>query len=367
MPLYKVEKDLDLHEKLEFYERKVYDLMQLIEICKGLNSTLIDSNKLIDSILLTCMGQMQLIKAGIFLKKDFEHNTFVLHRNYKGFELDHKIEYGIDGDSSFIYFLENNFKCWELPELIDIFKDSPVLNTMKIVSPNLIVPLKGKDKLNGIIVLGERINNEIFSAEEKEYLMHIASLAAIAIHNVYLYEVATTDMLTKLKSRLFFQTSLGEERERAVKNNLPLSLVMFDIDHFKDLNDKYGHVCGDMVLKNFGKIILEKIRQIDIASRFGGEEFVLILPETAIEEAHRIAERIRKSIEELKLDYNGEIINITLSGGVTQFLPYIDKENRDPKGTAGLARSLVRGSSRSPRPPAKMKVNTSMMPITLFL
>ena len=347
MPLYKVEKDLDIQDKLEFYERKVYDLMQLIEICKGLNSTLIDSNKLIDSILLTCMGQMQLLKAGIFLKKDFEHNTFVLHRNYKGFELDHRNEYGIDGDSSFIYFLENNFKCWELGELIDIFKDSQVLNTMKIVSPCLIVPLKGKDKLNGIIVLGERINSESFTPEEKEYLMHIASLAAIAIHNAYLYEVATTDMVTKLKSRLFFQTSLTEERERALKNNAPLSLVMFDIDHFKDLNDKYGHVCGDMVLKNFGKIILEKIRQIDIASRYGGEEFVLILPETAIEEAHRIAERIRKSIEELKIECNGEIVNITISGGVTQFLPYIDKENKEFISRADKALYLSKENGRN--------------------
>ncbi|MBN2403333.1 MAG: sensor domain-containing diguanylate cyclase [Spirochaetes bacterium] len=327
MELYKIDSDLDMQQSTEIYERKIYDLMQLIEICKGLNSTLIDSNKLIESILLTCMGQMQLIKAGIFLKKDIDQNVFILHRNYKGFELDHTTEYEIEGDSSFIYFLENNFKCYELIELVDIFDDSPVINTMRLVSPSLIIPLKGKDKLNGIIVLGERINNETFTPDEKEYLMHIASLAGIAIHNAYLYEMATTDMMTKLKSHHFFQTSLIEEREKAVRNNTALSLIMFDIDHFKDFNDKHGHVCGDIVLKNVGKKILEKIRQIDIASRYGGEEFVVILPETGIEEAHIIAERIRVSIEELRVEYSGQIMSITLSGGVTQFLPYLDKDN----------------------------------------
>jgi two-component system, cell cycle response regulator len=347
MELYKIDSNLDLEQKLENCERKIYDLMQLIEICKGLNSTLIDSNKLIDSILLTCMGQMQLIKAGIFLKKDIDQNIFMLHRNYKGFELDHTIEYEIDGDSSFIYFLENNFKCYELSELTDVFMNSPVINTMMLVSPSLIVPLKGKDKLNGIIVLGERINKEPFTPDEKEYLMHIASLAGIAIHNAYLYEMATTDMMTRLKSHHFFQTTLAEQREKAIRSNTPLSLVMLDIDHFKEFNDKYGHVCGDIVLKNVGKKILEKIRQIDIASRYGGEEFVLILPEIDIEEAYIIAERIRTSIKELKLDYNGQIMSITISGGVTQFLPYTDKDNQSFINRADKALYLSKEKGRN--------------------
>ncbi len=347
MELYKIDNDLDLAQRLENCERKIYDLMQLIEICKGLNSTLIDSNKLIDSILLTCMGQMQLIKAGIFLKKDIDNNTFILHRNYKGFELDHSIEYTIEGDSSFIYFLENNSRCYELSELIDVFMDSPVINTMKLVLPSLVVPLKGKDKLNGIIVLGERINNEPFTQDEKDYLMHIASLAGIAIHNAYLYEMATTDMMTKLKSHHFFQTTLTEERDKALRNKTALSVVMLDIDHFKDFNDKYGHVCGDNVLKSVGKAILEKIRHIDIAARYGGEEFVLILPEIDIEEAHIIAERIRKSIEELKLSFDGQTMSITISGGVTQFLPYIDKDNQTFINRADKALYLSKEKGRN--------------------
>ncbi|MFH0974591.1 MAG: diguanylate cyclase DgcA [Spirochaetota bacterium] len=324
MELYKTESNSDLLQKLEICERKIYDLNQLIEICKGLNSTLIDSSKLIDSILLTCMGQMQLIKAGIFLKKDIGQNIFVLHRNYKGFELSHSKEYEIDSESALVVFMENNFKCYELSELVKIFSNDPALNTMKLVNPCLIVPLKGKNKINGIIVLGERICNKPFTQEEKEYLMHIASLAGIAIHNAYLYEIATTDMMTRLKSHHYFYTSLIEEKEKSVKNKSHLSLIMFDIDHFKDFNDTFGHICGDIVLKEVGQTILAKIRRIDIAARYGGEEFALILPETGIEEAYLIAERIRTSIEQLKIDYEGKTMYITISGGVTELFPKID-------------------------------------------
>ena len=108
MVKHNVDKGMDVKEVIDKYEKKIYDLKQLIEISKGLNSTL-DCNILIDSILLTCMGQMQLIKAGIFLQKEIDPDVFVLHRNYKGFELDHSIEYEIHSDSSLIHFLESDF------------------------------------------------------------------------------------------------------------------------------------------------------------------------------------------------------------------------------------------------------------------
>lgn len=324
----KLENDLDINQIIEEYEKKIYDLTQLIEICKGLNSTLIDYNRLIDSILLTCMGQIQLIKAGIFLKKSIDENIFILHRNYKGFELNHTIDYEIDGDSGFIEFLDTNYRCFEMTELLDEFEYSSLPETMKLVSPGLIVPLKGKDKLNGIIVLGERIKGNHFSDAEKDYLMQIASLAGVAIHNAYLYEMATTDMMTKLKLHHFFQASLIEERERAQSNKSPLSLLMIDIDHFKDFNDKYGHICGDIVLKNVGRTILDKIRRMDVASRYGGEEFGIILPETGIEEAYIIAERIRRSVEELNIEYEGNTMNITVSSGLTSYSPIRDINNQ---------------------------------------
>jgi two-component system cell cycle response regulator len=319
--------DLEIPVEIEQYERKIFDLKQLIEISKGLNSTL-DYNVLIDSILLTCMGQMQLMKAGIFTKKEISRDVYVLHRNYKGFELKHSIEYEILPDSPFIKYLEENFGCYELKEIIERVKDDHSFQTLKIIDPDLIVPLKGKGELNGIIILGARINVEGFLQSEKEFLLDIASLAGIAIQNAYLYEMATTDMMTKLKIHHFFQAALIDERERALNNNKPLTVIMIDVDHFKDFNDTYGHTCGDLVLMNVARLIMESTRQRDLAARYGGEEFGIILPNTALKEALEVAQRIRKSVEGSRILCNEKKLGVTISLGVAQFSPDEDGDSR---------------------------------------
>lgn len=321
--------DNQVFRELEQYERKIFDLKQLIEISKGLNSTL-EYNVLIDSILLTCMGHMQLIKAGIFLLKGLDENCFVLHRNYKGFDLHHDVEYAIEGDTPLIRHLESHNYCFSLSDLKKAFPDgSPELAILEAIDPMLIVPLKGKGRMNGIIVLGERINQLPFSESEKEYLLNIASLAGIAIQNAYLYELATTDMMTKLKIHHFFQTALIEEKDRSVKSKNPLSLMMIDIDHFKNFNDTYGHQCGDMVLKNVAAVIKETCRQIDVAARYGGEEMAIVMPRTSLEDAIIAGERIRRNIERAKVVHNGEELSVTVSVGLAQFDPSRDRDTRD--------------------------------------
>ncbi len=320
-------------EVIEYYEKKIYDLNQLIEISKGLNSTL-DCNILIDSILLTCMGQMQLTKAGIFLHKETDPKVLTLHRNYKGFELDHTIEYDIRANSPLVYYLESDFFCYSLEKICSHFSEDSSIATLKRVDPSLILPLKGKERLvgkgrlNGIIILGGRINAGSFTDEEKDYLMHISSLAGIAIHNANLYEMATTDMMTRLKLHHYFQTTLAEERETALRQKTPLSLIMIDIDHFKDFNDTYGHICGDYVLQVVSSIILDNVRQIDIAARYGGEEFIIILPATEMAEASIVAERIRHAIDNKTMEYMGQKMSVKVSVGITQFHPHTDKNNK---------------------------------------
>ncbi len=313
--------------EIEQYERKIYDLKQLIEISKGLNSQL-EYNVLIDSILLTCMGHMQLFKAGIFLKKGIEHEVYTLHRNYKGFELDHLREYEISPDSELIEYLEKNNRCFSLEELNAALPEDPSLDTINIVAPMLVVPLMGKGKLNGIIVLGERINGEEFREDEKEYLLNIASLAGIAIRNAYLFEMATTDMMTKLKIHHFFQASLAEMRERSLHGKTPLSLIMLDIDHFKNFNDTYGHTCGDLVLIRVARIVMDSVRQVDVAARYGGEEFAVVLSGTDSGEAKTAAERIRREVEKSRVVCGRRELGVTISLGVTEFRPEEDTDNR---------------------------------------
>jgi len=328
--------EIHLPPIIDQYERKIYDLRQIIEISKGLSSTL-EYNILIDSILLTCMGHMQLIRAGIFLKKGIESENYVFHRNYKGFDVDHTREYEIESNAPLVKYLESNPKCITLNDAIKLIDDGKSLQVLKLLNPCLIVPLVHKATLNGIIILGERINLTDFTESEKEFLLEIASLAGIAVHNAALYEMATTDMMTKLKIHHYFKTLIIDEMDRAKRLERPLSLIMADLDNFKNVNDTYGHQAGDEVLIHVAKIIKESIRQIDVASRYGGEEFAIILPSTDINEALVVGERIRQNVERLPVVFEHMKLPVTLSIGITQYDPGRDLSSEDIIGRADRA------------------------------
>lgn len=117
--------------------------------------------------------------------------------------------------------------------------------------------------------------------------------------NQMLLELSHTDPLTGLNNRRFMMEGLAREFERSQRKNAPLSMIMIDIDHFKTINDTYGHQKGDAVLQGLAALLKQHLRQYDTAARYGGEEFALILPETGIEEAAQVAERLRQATEKL--------------------------------------------------------------------
>ncbi len=128
--------------------------------------------------------------------------------------------------------------------------------------------------------------------------------------------LATTDMLTKIFNRFKFNQIADMEMDKVKRYGNPLSLIMFDIDHFKMVNDDYGHQVGDYVLKELSKIVQKSIRNFDILARWGGEEFVILSPETHLDDAYILADRIRVTIFEHQFKY---VKNITCSFGVTEF------------------------------------------------
>jgi diguanylate cyclase (GGDEF)-like protein/PAS domain S-box-containing protein len=127
---------------------------------------------------------------------------------------------------------------------------------------------------------------------------------------------ATTDTLTQVYNRIKYDEIVKREIERAKRYYHPLSLIMFDIDHFKMVNDTYGHAVGDYVLQALTQIVKLDLRETDYLVRWGGEEFVIIAPDTDIKRAEILAERVRKSAEEYKFESVG---TVTVSFGVTQF------------------------------------------------
>ena len=131
--------------------------------------------------------------------------------------------------------------------------------------------------------------------------------------------LSITDELTGLSNRRYFDNCFEKEYLRAQRYNNKLTLVMFDIDYFKKVNDNFGHQCGDMVLKEIANSALQTFRKTDTIFRFGGEEFVVILTETDINQAIIPLERFRKTVETLDLTYQNQEVNVTVSIGACQY------------------------------------------------
>jgi diguanylate cyclase (GGDEF)-like protein len=182
--------------------------------------------------------------------------------------------------------------------------------------------MKQKNHLNGILLLGERIDlgeGVTYSEYDRQQMLTLASLASIAINNAVLIEQTTTDMMTHLKLKHYFYKVLNDKLEFSMANKLPLSVMMLDIDFFKKFNDTYGHACGDFVLQEVARIISEGIRSQDMAGRYGGEEFVVMLYNTDGDAAYAVAERIRRRIEKHDFAYEGVHMQVTISIGVSVF------------------------------------------------
>ncbi len=135
--------------------------------------------------------------------------------------------------------------------------------------------------------------------------------------NKQLEELSITDELTKMHNRRFINKKLDEEFRRSIRYSRPLSCLMFDADHFKSVNDTYGHSFGDIVLKDIARIIMETVRLVDICGRFGGEEFIVLLPDTDLKNGVFLADRIRKKIEEHEFKDATISIRKTTSIGVS--------------------------------------------------
>jgi diguanylate cyclase (GGDEF)-like protein len=174
----------------------------------------------------------------------------------------------------------------------------------KLASSGLefLYPIKSLNKLIGILGLGKKKSGGLYSREDMHLIESMASQAGIIVDNARNYTQAVTwantDGLTELYNHRQFHEWLNREISRSSRSGTPFSLIMLDLDHFKMFNDNYGHLAGDAVLRKVARCITSSIRNEDLAFRYGGEEFVVILPGTEPDDAYTVAERIRKAIEE---------------------------------------------------------------------
>jgi len=171
-----------------------------------------------------------------------------------------------------------------------------------------IIPLRSSGpKVPGHMVM----LRDITSAKQVE--------AALRLANEQLHELTTHDALTGLFHRRFLMDSLEREFARAQREQAFLSIILFDIDRFKEFNDRHGHQAADHLLKQLGNLLSKRTRQQDLACRYGGEEFLLILTGASLEQAEHRAEAIRTEIATLRIPWNGESLQTTVSLGVASF------------------------------------------------
>jgi len=183
------------------------------------------------------------------------------------------------------------------------------------------IPLKIEKEIVGVLNIndGEKVS---FNVSNLDFVLKLSEFISMTVSNAVLYErtkkLSVTDGLTGISNRPNMEQVLRSEFERSMRYGAPLSVVLLDVDHFKGVNDTYGHQKGDEILVAFASLLKKFCRANDTAARYGGEEFLMILPQSNVQGAFKIAERVREEMMKLSFTGNESNFSVTTSGGVVE-------------------------------------------------
>lgn len=213
----------------------------------------------------------------------------------------------------------------------------PLFPEISALGSVALLPLIRDTQLMGSLNLGSLDPFRFTTNHAKDFLSRLATIAAVCIENMVNRERLTlsglTDPLTGLHNRRYLERRLTEEVARAARYRQPLSCLFIDADHFKHINDTYGHAAGDTVLKELAQRVKSRLRTSDLAIRYGGEEFILLLPQTDREEAMISAERLRELIADNPISISDDQeLSVTVSIGVSESCPATHTKNKLPLG-----------------------------------
>ena len=197
-----------------------------------------------------------------------------------------------------------------------------ILDGKATLKSRLTLPLVVEGEILGCLSVHSEQPNA-FDAQDLQFLSVIGYQMAASLKHFQRFSsiknMATYDTLTGLYNRRYFEERLEVEAENSFRSGVPLSLVMVDIDHFKKINDTFGHTDGDQILCKISSLLKNSVRRKDTVARYGGEEFILILPEAALQQSYVIAERIRQRVENTLFEVGRTQVNLTLSMGISNF------------------------------------------------
>ncbi|HEY0783324.1 MAG TPA: diguanylate cyclase, partial [Thermoanaerobaculia bacterium] len=190
----------------------------------------------------------------------------------------------------------------------------------------LTIPLLHQERLTGALLLGRKEGSRGFPAEELDLLNLLSHHVATVFENARLFESATYEGLTGLLRREAILAQLDRELERAARYERPLTVAMADLDHFKEVNDRHGHLAGDTLLKRIAQVLASGLRSTDWIGRYGGEEFLLVLPETDRAGAVAVAEKIRALVQRTTVPIDdGRSLQVTVSIGLAALSDLADE------------------------------------------
>jgi len=293
-----------------------YDYRQMVLSFAQRMGSVLDLSELAEAMLRPLTKAVGASQASLLLSSDDDFTSQFADRLVEG-EAVTSIKLG--KDSPIINWLTREDKPLSR-ELIDVapeFKELSEVARKSLDGPRigLLFPIKSKGNLIGILALSKKQSGGSYSADDMDLLVTVASEAGVVMENAQLYakakERAHTDELTGLFNHRYFHERLDEEISRCSRFGDIFSLVFLDMDLFKAYNDIYGHLAGDDMLKQIGHYIKSSIRGIDMAFRYGGDEFTVILPQASLEDSCKVAERIRKRIE-VEMDSKGAPLTCSL-------------------------------------------------------
>lgn len=279
-------------------KRKVYDLHNLVEASNEIYSIL-NFKQLINSALLTIIGQLGIQHAFALM---FDNSRHTFSRNFqKGFRENEIAPLKFKGESPIARYFMNH----PIPSYCDEMSTNAELRAyrdkLKKLNIRIVAPIIYAERLQGMIGIGGKLYEKDFTQTDFELFHVLINIISISIENTLHYEevknLSLTDGMTNLHNYRYFSIRLKEELNRAKRNKTKVSLLILDIDYFKNYNDTLGHQAGDEALRTLGRVLKNTVRDEDVVSRYGGEEFCIILPGISKSDMQPLGERVRNIIE----------------------------------------------------------------------
>ncbi len=284
-------------------KRKIFDLNAVLELVKNLYSVL-EKERLFS--VLARMMQDHLGAKSVFLMLPVKENGDIVGKYFYGahtsdlFGKESISELRMEKGKALYNWIKNETQIWRLYTMQRISREDKLLKALLDSGFQIGAKLTFDRNSFGIIFLGEKTDGAKYRQIDLDILAILVNMAVVTYKNIRQFksieELSYTDGITGLYNYRYFYKRLTEEIFRAKRFGRKLALVIFDIDDFKIYNDTYGHQAGDQLLKQLGELVFRTVRSIDVISRYGGEEFCVIMPESDQEECLKFAERLRKNI-----------------------------------------------------------------------